>query len=157
VSYSGYCGQDDRCSTGDIDLGSTIEHELQNEIGALSADSRKMVLTGLHVNAKSGAVDVLCVWQLEANTAELVDQLSGKYPNLRKVFETTKKAVEPFVWDSENLIVDFSGPAIARALRRVSSSERDPVALIPEAFVCLWRSLEASGYPTTQLHRILAQ
>jgi hypothetical protein len=143
VSFSGYCDKKDKLSAGELDVALTVERELRNEIGGLAADPREIIFTGLHRNTETGATDILGFWEIEAKTDELVELLAEKYPGIKKAFETTKRAVEPFVWDSTNLIVDFDGPAISQALEEIT--------MIPEAFTCLQLSLEATGYPNLEL------
>jgi hypothetical protein len=151
VSYSGYCGESDRLPNGELDIALTVEHELYREIGVLTADHREITFTGLHCNSATGAIDILGIWQTEAKTSELVDLLAEKYPGLRKVFETTKRTEEPFVWDSKNLIVDFNSVAISQALREIGAREGKLSVLIPEARVALILGLEATGQSTVEL------
>lgn len=151
VSYSGYCGEKDMPRPGELDVALTAQHELHKEIGSLAVDRRDIIFTGIHRNAASGAVDVLGFWPTEARTDELVDLLSDKYPDIRGAFETKKRTDEDFVWDTTNLIVDFDGPAISRAIKQLSEEQRKPASLIPEAFVCLLRALQVTGSPTAEL------
>jgi len=151
VSYSGYCGNVDRLRSGELDLGLTAENELRREIGVLSADSREIAFTGLYLHPTTGGVDILGIWQVEAKTSELVEFLDEKYPGIEKVFETTKRAEEQFVWDSKNLIVDFNGSAISQALKKIGSEEGKPSILIPEARMSLILGLEATGQSASEL------
>lgn len=151
VSYSGYCGEVDRLPSGELDIALTVEHELLREIGLLTYDHREIVFTGLHRNANTGAIDILGAWPTEAKTSELVELLADKYPGIKKVFETTIRTEEPFVWDATNLIVDFNGPAISQALKEIGAKEGKPSILIPEGFMCLLLGLEATGYSTSEL------
>lgn len=149
VSYSGYCGEVDRID-GEIDIGLTAEHEIRKEIGTLSADHREILFTGLHRNTATGSIDVLGVWKTEAKTDDLVGLLTEKYPGTTKVFGTSKRAEEPFVWDAKNLIVNFQADEIAHALKEAKSSVYD---LIPEGLVSLVLALEVNGRSTPDLFR----
>lgn len=151
VSYSGYCGEKDMPRPRELDVALTAQHELHREIGSLAVDRRDIVFTGIHRNADSGAVDVLGFWPTEARSDELVDLLTDKYPDIRGAFETKRRAEEDFVWDTTNLVVDFDGLAISRAIKKLSEEQGKPASLIPEAFVCLLRALEVTGNSTAEL------
>lgn len=147
VSYSGYCGETERIDQ-ELDIGLTVEHELKREIGTLTADHREILFTGLHRNIATGSIDILGVWKTEAKTDELVELLTEKYPGITKVFGTTKKAEEPFVWDAKNLIVIFQADEITRGLKEARSSV---YGLIPEGLVSLVLALEANGQSALNL------
>lgn len=94
---------------------------------------------------------MLAVWHLEAKESEVIHLLTGKRPEGGEVFETTKRAREPYVWDGRNLIVNFNDQEIAQAMKDISEKEDSPAALLPEAFACLWRGLETTGKSTAGL------
>jgi hypothetical protein len=66
-------------------------------------------------------------------------------PCCTRVFKTSKKAEEEFVWDTENIIVDFDGNEIAAALKKAGTGID---TLMPEARVALNLALQVLGKPT---------
>lgn len=153
VSFSGYCGDGDMDKAGDgtLDLSLTARHELDEEIGLVPAEPGEIAFTGIHLNAATGATDVLGVWPIQSRTEELVGLLADRFPGLVTAFHTTKKAEESFVWDTSNMIVDFNDLAISTAIRHISKEEGHSSAMMPEALVCLMRALEVKGKSTTEL------
>lgn len=148
VSFSGYCGEIDRLQNGELDLGLTVEHELAREIGILSADPREIIFTGIHRNTHTGAIDILGIWSTEATISELVDLLAKNRRGITKLFSTTRKAEEPFVWDTQNLIVEFQATEISSAFKDANINISN---LMPEALVCLLLGLEALGQSASEL------
>jgi hypothetical protein len=57
-------------------------------------------------------------------------------------FPTTERARERYVWNTENIVVEFSGPMIRRALA-VNGLGLDD--LLPESLVCLELALRATS------------
>lgn len=145
VSYSGYCREEDKLSEGNLDIAHTAERELVYEIGTIPADNRLITFTGLYRNPTTGAIDMLAFWKTEAEVELIVNLLAKKYPNLKKVFKTTRQTNEQYVWDAQNLIVDFNGPAIDKALRDIGSREQKALQLIPEARMALGLALKAAN------------
>lgn len=140
ISFGGYCGIDDLLPDRDeLDPFRTVENELKNEIGTILADPRKIRLTGLHRNSKSGAVDLLGFWEVQIDCEHLAALLADKYPGSTKIFRTTKKAVEQYVWDTQNLIVDFDAGAIRAAL----GGTLCPTVLMPQGYTALDLALRA--------------
>jgi hypothetical protein len=129
VSFSGYCGEN-AVINDRLKLSSTASYELLNEIGLLISDTSDLVFTGIHRSNLSNAIDVLAYWPLKVTSQQLANLLTEKAPKSTEVFLTTKKSSEAFVWDFENLIVDFDLLAIMAALNKANSSIDD---LMPEA------------------------
>jgi hypothetical protein len=83
---------------------------------------------------------------------------------------TTKEAVEDFVWDTSNMIVDFNSGAILQSIKEIAGSaaasagaQPDVIAeqarrvpLMPEAFICLLLALETFGHSTAELESVFA-
>jgi hypothetical protein len=139
ISFGGYCGIDDLLPGRELDPFGTVENELKNEIGTIPADPRKIRLTGLHRNSKSGAVDLLGFWEVQIDSEHLAALLADKYPGSTKIFRTTKKAAEQYVWDTKNLIVDLDAGAIRAALGGTLS----PKVLMPQGYTALDVALRA--------------
>jgi len=144
VSFSGYCGEADR-SDNELDLGLAVQHKLRKEIGILPADPSEIIFTGLHRNKVTGAIDMLGLWKTEATTEELVKFLTKDYPGTKRVFQTARKAEEPFVWDTKNLIVEFESIEISKAMKDGNLN------LIPEALACIERGLEVTAQSASGL------
>jgi hypothetical protein len=147
VAFGGHCGKNDIGNAG-LDLGLTAEHELTREIGTLTSDARDIIFTGLHRNKKTSSISVLGFWKLEAGVDELASLLTDKYRGEMKVFETTKRTEEGFVFDCKNMIVDFNARDISKALEKAGSSVSK---LIPECLVALVLALEAEGQSSSEL------
>jgi hypothetical protein len=152
VAYSGYCGDADiiKSQQDKLDIAATITHERNREIGPMPADPREIVITGLHRNTRTGAIDILGYWKTEASTELLVSLLSKKHVGITRVFKTTEKALEAFVWDTNNLIVDFDWVEIDRALSQTKATIHH---LIPEALICLMLASESLGLPVNSFAR----
>jgi len=147
TSFGGYCCENDKWGI-EFNIGRTARRELDNEIGSLAAGPLDIRLTGLHRNTQTGSINILGFWKLQDKTDKLVNFITDDYPGTMKVFKTTKKAYEPYVWDSENIIVNFQVSNISKALKKIKSLGID---LIPECFVALILALEASGQSTSEL------
>ena len=145
VSFSGYCAYDDR-ETGNLEIWKTVNQELGDEIGhEIPKDPSKMCFMALHRNQRTGATDLLGYWKVEISSEQLAELLTDEYPQRKTtVFKTTKEAQEVFVWDTDNIIVDFDGNSISTALKEVNS-EID--TLMPEARVALDLALKTLGKP----------
>lgn len=154
VSFSGYCGDKDiDRRTGELDLGLTAKHELEEEIGTMPAEPTDIRFTGLHRNTVTKAIDVLGYWQVEADTDELVRLITRKHPGKRKVFSTSKRAPEAFVWDTGNVVVNFEASDIASLLSQLQFSDDRSTGgfrFMPEAFASLVLALKACGKPMSE-------
>ena len=147
VSVGGYCGDNDKVKEA-LDVGRTVEKELGREVGVLTSDPGNMLFTGFHRNTSTGAVSILGFWRLQADVDELVSVLTDKYPGEGKVFDTTPRTAENFVYDFQNIVVDFTGRAIAKALAKAGSSVLE---MVPECLVALMLALEANGQSASKL------
>ncbi|MBI2817174.1 MAG: hypothetical protein HYX72_09570 [Acidobacteria bacterium] len=150
VSYSGYLREKDKLDeNGKLCVGLTANNELICEIGDLFQDLRNIEFTGFHVNRETGANDMLGFWKTEVNDSELVKLITGKYPGPNIRFGTDERAREQYVWDNENLVVDFDERSICEQLKEIEKSEGKSSALIPEARAALSLALQACGQNTT--------
>jgi hypothetical protein len=147
MAFGGHCSENDVGDAG-LDLGLTAENELRREIGTLTLDTRDIIFTGLHCNTRTGSNCVLGFWQLEAGVDELASLLTDKYPGEMKVFKTTKRTEEGFVFDCKNIIADFTARDILKALTKARSSISK---LIPECFAALILALNAYGLSSSEL------
>jgi hypothetical protein len=150
VSFSGYCGVNavNKDKATELDIWYTVKYELEKEIGLLRADLRDIVFTGLHYSKTSGTTVVLGYWKIKSTRAELASTLNEKYPTGPTVFTTTEKAEEIYLWHSDNMIVEFDGPSIARALKR---AERPQPIVVPAARASFILALTAERKPTVGL------
>lgn len=114
VSVSGYCGEGDLAGDA-IDLGATAEIKARRKLGHLPGDPREIRFTGLYHDVRSGAMDVLGFWRLDMTAEELVRI-------------TTRRAEEPFVWDSRDLLIDFGPQSAGDVLERPELSDMMPEA-----------------------------
>ena len=129
ISFSGYSLREDLENNQLLDIHRTVRAELWEEIAKIPtrlANPKAAIITGLHINTKTGAIDILSYLNTDLAAYQIEEYL--------KVH-----AQEPFVWDSENLIADFSSADIASKLSERGSTIND---LLPGAFVCLMRALE---------------
>jgi hypothetical protein len=139
VAFSGYIGFDSQ--VGDkIDLGFAIESESRREIGFFPANIEDIVITGLHRNTSSESIDVLGYWRIAATAEQLAELLSENFPGEMKIFETTKRANEPFVWDTSNLIINFNSAIISKTLTQVGVTVQE---LMPEALASMLLALDS--------------
>jgi hypothetical protein len=146
VSVSGHPTDQDLFNGG-LDLAHTISREASDEIGFLNADERRIQFLGLHRNQQSGDVDICAIWPIEDTARELRSRVSARVParasqRAMTAFPTTERARERYVWNTENIVVEFSGPMIRRALA-VNGLGLDD--LLPESLVCLELALRATN------------
>ncbi len=132
-----------------LDILQSVRNELDEEIGPLSADPQNMFFIGFHVNTRTGATDLLGLWKTQANWQELVGLITERKPKVGERFQNTLEAKEPYVYDNQNLIVEFNGRAIFQGLVAVREEMRReepdrPFRLNPEMVACVVRSLQVS-------------
>lgn len=140
VSVSGFCGQLDSVDSDRLDVGLTVENETRREIGRLRGDPRQIYFTGLHRNTKTGAIDLLAYWKIETTSQELAEVIGVGKGTRKGVFRTKNKAIEIYVWDTRNLIVEFSAPAIRDAL---SACKIGVSHFEPQSWLCTQLALRA--------------
>jgi hypothetical protein len=148
VSVSGHPTDQDLFNGG-LDLARTISREASDEIGFLNADERRIQFLGLHRNRESGDVDMCAIWPIEDTARDLRSRVSARVRARASqggitAFPTTERARERYVWNTENIVVEFSGPMIRRALAANGLSLDD---LLPESLVCLELALRATNCP----------
>jgi hypothetical protein len=145
ISVSGHPTTED-FGNGQLDLASTIRRETENEIGSIRGDPRRIVFTGLHRNKVSEDIDLLAFWPID-DSAEQVKQLITKKhtDQTTRIFKTTERARESYVWDTDNLLVEFDGSVILQALREKGVTLN---VFVPEALVCLELALMARSCTT---------
>ncbi len=142
MSVSGHPTTDD-IRGNEIDLVETIRRETYNEIGSINGDPRNILFIGLHRNKTYGDIDLLTVWPIDESANRVRHLITQKRPDERtEIFHTTEKAREAYIWDTDNLLVEFSGPAIVQALKEERINLTD---VLPEALVCLELALLAKG------------
>lgn len=139
VAVSGYVSTKD-ISKGiggrnDLDISETVRAEVENEIDeAACGNPANLVFLGVHHNSETGANDVLACWPISMTSEELSTLIRGRRRDARVRFRTAVEPPEPFVRDTENLIVDFSSLACIKAVEEIHG-EGD--LFMPEALVCL--------------------
>jgi len=132
-----------------LDLTRTVQREVEDEIGGISGDPRRIIFTGLHRNKTSGDIDLLAFWPIDDSAERLGKLITEKYPDQRtRIFKTTRRARESYVWDTDNLIIEFDGHIILQALQDEGVSLED---FVPEALACLELALMAHDRPTLGL------
>jgi len=139
VSVSGHPSPDDVIEN-QLDLARTVQRETQNEIGSISGDPRKIIFIGLHRNQTSGDVDILALWHIENTAKQLIELITHNRVKKEYTFETSIKARESYVWDTDNLLVEFNGPALIQAITKASVTLDD---FLPESLACLELALLA--------------
>lgn len=134
VSVSGFCGAADIVD-GVLDVSRTVQSEVLREIAPLRGDPRAMIFTGLHHNTRTQAVDILAYWQVETTSDELIQKLveRGKV-RPETVFDTQRHAIEPYVWDTRNLISAFDSAQLLDAFRHC---DIDLLDFEPQSLLCL--------------------
>ena len=144
VSISGHPTPDDVVENR-LDVAHTMSRETRNEIGGIDADPRNIVFRGFHRNIVSGDIDILASWSVDNTAEELKSLITKKRPDKRtRIFRTTEQPLEKYVWDTDNLLVEFNGPAILKAFQSENLTLGD---LLPEAVVCLELALLAREQP----------
>lgn len=145
VSIGGHVQSED-AANNKLDLVRTVQREAQCEIGNIVGDPGKIVFTGLHRNREYGDIDIFALWPVKNTAAEIRELISDNRNSnqQKKRFITTKKAPESYVWDSENLLVEFNGP---RILGTLQSHHIDLASFAPESLVCLDIVLKTKGKP----------
>lgn len=145
VSVSGHPTLED-VTDNRLDLADTITREARNEIGEIDADQRRIIFTGFHRNILSGDMDILALWPIENNAEQIRQKITAKYPSKQtRIFRTTRPALEKYVWDTDNLLVEFSGSAILHSLQMENVNLDN---FLPEALVCLELALLTRNQPT---------
>jgi len=148
VSMSGHPTPDDVVENR-LDVTHTIRRDTRNEIEDINADPRKIVFIGFHRNMVSGDIDILAFWPVDDTAERLKSLITKKRPDKNtRVFRTTEQALEKYVWDTDNLLVEFNGPAILQALQSENLSLGN---LLPEALVCLELALLAQKQPALSI------
>lgn len=118
-----------------LDISETVRSEVENEIDeAVSGNPASLAFLGVHHNTETGANDVLASWPISMTSEELSRLIRGRRRDARVRFKTTVEPPEPFVRDTENLIVDFAAPACLQAVEEI---HREGDLFMPEALVCL--------------------
>ena len=140
VSVSGFCGRDDVLGNGtQLDFSRTIEHETTREIGHVRGDPRRIQPVGLTRNLQTGAIDILAYWQIESTSMELARLLTMRPGSMNRVFDTEIKAIERYVWDSKNLIVNLGRSDISYAWTKCGVQAKD---FEPQSLLCIDLTLE---------------
>jgi hypothetical protein len=137
VGISGYVGQTDydHGRAGRLDLTLTAQRELKHEIGAVDAHPADLTFLGLHLNKITGATDVLASWRIGHTARQLAGLIGSRYPGSAIEFETTKRSIEQFVWDTRNVFIDFNPASCIEATKAFGRQ------LMPEASICLQLAL----------------
>jgi hypothetical protein len=145
VSVSGYVSPGDLITVPgrqtEVDIARTVVSEVTNEIGVMAGGNpADMIFLGLHNNRESGAIDVLVLWPIGITARELAALIHRRSVGTRVRFRTTLKSREPFVQDTDNLIVDFAPSDCLSAVREI---HRQGDKFMPEALLCLAMALGA--------------
>ena len=142
VSISGHPAMED-INQDNLDFARTVQRETLNELGQIAGDPRNIVFTGiveLHPEKIAGDMNLLAVWTIENTAAQLSSIIHpGKAPK-DTAFSTTSRTRETFVWDTENLFVEFDGPIILQSLEQFGIDLQD---FVPEALICIELALIA--------------
>ncbi|MBC7998001.1 MAG: hypothetical protein IAF58_08670 [Leptolyngbya sp.] len=151
VSVSGYSGNR-VFENGKFDIGNTVEYELDEEIRKLRGDPREIFFTGLHLSERSGTTVMLGYWKVQATSDELRSYIHKKTNDTPLVFDTNILPKEKFVWDYKNMIVEFDGPTIAKALPRAEKTlSKKPYSFVDASMASLVLALAANGKSTEGL------
>jgi hypothetical protein len=139
VSVSGFAGSVDVVDGWHVDVTRTVEHETYREIGHLRADPRTIRLLGVTHNWATGAYDVLACWVLEAETQDLLALLVRRRERGDRVFDTELRAIERYVWDTKNLIVNLDRHDVSAAWRECGVA---PADFEPQSLLCIDLTLD---------------
>jgi len=140
VSVSGFCGELDLIESDRLDPALTVEHETRRELATLRGDPRQIYFTGLHRNTNTGAIDLLVYWKIEATSQELAEVIGVGEGTRKGVFRTRRKAIEPYVWDTKNLIVRFDAKTIKETFKACQIGALD---FEPQSLLCIELALRA--------------
>lgn len=151
VSVSGHPVPDDLRGNF-LDVARTVQRETENELGVINGDPRKIVFTGLHLNKTSGDIDLLAYWPIENSAEQVQEMITEKHSDKNaRIFRTAKRARESYVWDTDNLLVEFNGALIMQAFAHEGTTIE---SLLPESVVCLELALIAHNLPSFGLNGI---
>jgi hypothetical protein len=139
VSVSGFCGFEDSNNDDLLFADRTILRETKDEIGEIRANPKGIRFTGLHFNKVSGAMDILAFWKTQITKAELIEMINTKHISEGKKFKTNQRAIEPYVWDSENILPPFGRDQI---LKYLSSEEIHLNDFEPQSLICTQFALD---------------
>lgn len=149
VSASGFCGYEDTINENLLFANYTINREVKDEIGDIRANPKRIRFTGLHFNKRTGATDILSFWQTETTSEEFIKLINSQYNGKEKKFTTKNKAVENYVWDSENLLVSLKRDEILESFRKYNIQISD---FEPQSVICLQLTLNA--YNKEDIHLV---
>lgn len=162
ASFGGYCEVGN--VEGDVlSIRSVADMELEEELaGTLPRNPRGLSFTGVCRNIRSGAIDILGYWRLDATARQLVEVINSKHQAeiLRELestgkahFETTSKARDEFVHDYHNLLVKCETTIIEETLQQAEISRS---SLIPEARMALDLALQSNGQRRLRLEPVMS-
>ena len=106
---------------------------------ACPGESRRIQPVGLTRNLQTGAIDILAYWQIESTSMELARLLTMRPGSMNRVFDTEIKAIERYVWDSKNLIVNLGRSDISYAWTKCGVQAKD---FEPQSLLCIDLTLE---------------
>ncbi len=134
VSVSGFCGTVDLDGESILNPCLTAEHETLREIGHVRADPRNLRMLGVVRNTNTGAFDILLAWETDSDSRAIMKLLTAKNARENTVFDTGVRAIERYVWDSKNLLVNLDAEDMEFAWDRCGVKAED---FEPQSLLCL--------------------